>query len=556
MPQRSQCCDYRATTCAKSLQNDYEDELCRTKEKKERKRLDAGFKQPRVVLRRADINAGYLNPEQHEPETSHTEENEELETYHIKGEEQEADITKLPLTVVIVKSEDDEEQGRKAQLHPNQCKETRGPEPPSCSSSQHLTTEGDGDNCGEFQTGTPLAPLSDSDDMTSHYPDTDDDEHSKDASETFLHPGQQEPESAPIKEEEEEKEETSYIKEEEEEETLYMKEEEEEEDITKLPLTIVLLKSEDEEDQERSSQLHPSQSGENTEAELPSSSSSQHMRKESDGDHCGGPQADSPLAPLSENDDITSHSSDTDEDEQSKGDVTCDTNDKRWECSECEKTLFNKSSLKRHIRTHTGEKPFACLFCGKRFTQKGHLRKHKRTHTGEKPFSCSVCGLKVNQKCTLTIHMRTHTGEKPFACSACGKRFALKSGLVKHTRTHTGEKPFACSVCDKSFSVKIDLNRHTRTHTGEKPFACSICGQRFTRKAHLGKHTRTQTREKPCSCLVCGLRVNQKCSLITHMKTHNGEKPFACSICDKRFSLKGSLVRHTKTHTGEKSFTS
>ncbi|XP_061647610.1 oocyte zinc finger protein XlCOF6.1-like [Phyllopteryx taeniolatus] len=211
-----------------------------------------------------------------------------------------------------------------------------------------------------------------------------------------------------------------------------------------------------------------------------------------DGDHCGGSQADSLLAPLSDSDDITSHSSDID-DEHSKGELTIPTDNKRCKCSQCDKTFFNKSKLERHMRTHTGEKPYACSVCGKTFTWKAGLIRHTRTHTGEKPFPCSVCGERFAHKEQLGRHTTTHTGETHFACSVCGKIFTWKTGLIRHTRSHTGEKPFPCSVCGKTFNQKTTLIRHTRTHTGEKPFACSVCGQRFTQKGNLEKHARRHT---------------------------------------------------------------
>ncbi|XP_054628080.1 uncharacterized protein LOC129179197 isoform X2 [Dunckerocampus dactyliophorus] len=66
-------------------------------------------------------------------------------------------------------------------------------------------------------------------------------------------------------------------------------------DLTKLSLTVKI-----EEKPPESSQLHHSPSEENRGVERQSSSSPQHMTTEADGDHCGGSQADNLLAPQSD----------------------------------------------------------------------------------------------------------------------------------------------------------------------------------------------------------------------------------------------------------------
>ncbi|XP_061621408.1 zinc finger protein 691-like [Phyllopteryx taeniolatus] len=299
-----------------------------------------------------------------------------------------------------------------------------------------------------------------------------------------LRPEWPKPDSSHVKEEEEDKE-VCHIKEEEDLKPRHIKEEEEEflhvkqEEIIQVPVTGVSLKSEDE-----------GQSEESRGAEPPSSSSSRHMTTEGDGDRCGGSPADGLLAPLSDSDDMTSHSprtdddddDDDDDDKQSEGGETSPTDNKRWKCSQCGKTFYSKGQLKEHMRSHTGEKPFACTVCGQRFSQKVILSRHTRTHTVKKYLTCSVCGQRFTKKGDLTSHTRTHNGEKPFACSVCGQTFSAEANLKVHTRTHTGDKPFACSDCGQRFSIKGTLKKHTRTHTGEKPFPAQFVAKDSLRR--------------------------------------------------------------------------
>ncbi|XP_057690880.1 zinc finger protein OZF-like isoform X2 [Corythoichthys intestinalis] len=428
----------------------------------------------------ADFTIKELHPQKHDPLHVKQEESEmpyikqetEPETLGIKEEKQEDQIPNCPMTV-SVKSEEDE----------GLSEESGAEEPWSVSSLQHPTTKREG--------------RSQPDDVTVE----------------DLHPGKHDPSN--VKQELD----MQYIKLEVEPTAPSIKEEQENE-IPKVQMTICVKSKEDE---------GPSKE---SRAQLASSNLFQQMTTKGE----GRSQPDELLAPMLDSDDLTSHSSDFNTDED---DVDFEQN--------ASKSL-NKSSLKRNAKECAGGKPFYCSHCDKTFTTKKYLIIHTHTHTGGKSFLCTFCGKRFTHKGNLNTHIRRHTGEKPFVCSLCNKRFSAKEDLTAHTRTHTGEKPFVCTFCGKSFTQKRYLKIHTRTHTGDKPFVCSVCGKRFCTKPDLTRHRRIHTGEKPFVCSLCDKTFCTNHELTRHTRKHTGEKPFVCSLCDKRFFTKQVMTRHAQTH--------
>ncbi|XP_061731639.1 zinc finger protein 3 homolog [Nerophis ophidion] len=264
--------------------------------------------------------------QQEDPQPPHIKEEEEEVWISQEGEcpvgQEEADVSKFPLTVVSVKTEEHEDKPpESSQLHhsPNVCGEQRLPEKKESSFRMVKEDPSKRKTRRHGPSGVSFSSLT---------------------------------QTLPCKKEEEDSL-TPHIKEEEEEHSI-TQEGDHLEGLEEFPVTGVPVKSDDDEVK--------GESEERGGGEPPSSSSTQHMTTEADGDHCGGSQADKLLAPLSDSEDTTSHSPDTD-DEDSKDDKTCHTDNTHFTSSLSHKTFKYHCRLKRHVRTYTGEKPFICSVC-------------------------------------------------------------------------------------------------------------------------------------------------------------------------------------------------
>nr|XP_061779327.1 sporozoite surface protein 2-like [Nerophis lumbriciformis] len=191
---------------------------------------------PHIKEEEEDPLTPHVKDEEEDPLSSHIKEEEEERSISQQGEYleglEEVDVTKMPVTGVPVKSEDDEVKG--------ESEEKREAEPPSSSSTQHMTTEADGDHCGGSQADKILAPLSDNiHQLIGHQEECL--PHLQ--GDSFTSEDPQPP----------------YFKEEEEGECVVGQKED---DVSKFPLTVVSVKTEEHEDKApESSQLHHKSTG-------------------------------------------------------------------------------------------------------------------------------------------------------------------------------------------------------------------------------------------------------------------------------------------------------
>ncbi|KAI8845499.1 hypothetical protein BC829DRAFT_357739, partial [Chytridium lagenaria] len=77
--------------------------------------------------------------------------------------------------------------------------------------------------------------------------------------------------------------------------------------------------------------------------------------------------------------------------------------------------------------------------CNRQFPNRDLLRSHRRIHLRKRDYPCTwigpdgeTCDRIMYRKQDLERHVLTHLPFKVFGCSGCGKSFTRRDGLVRH----------------------------------------------------------------------------------------------------------------------------
>ncbi|XP_051018838.1 zinc finger protein 655 isoform X1 [Acomys russatus] len=201
---------------------------------------------------------------------------------------------------------------------------------------------------------------------------------------------------------------------------------------------------------------------------------------------------------------------------------------KSYKCGSCERVFSRSVHLTQHQRTHK-DMACKCTVCGSDFCHTSHLVGHERAHHLEKSYEHEECGL------PSATQQGARFQEKPYTCTECGKDFRLNSHLIQHQRIHT-EKLHECNECGKAFSQTSCLIQHHRMHRKEKSYEYNDYEGSFSHNPDLTLQQEVPIRERVFGCDAWEENFSQRAQLIQHERVYTKEKPYDCSEFGETFS--------------------
>ncbi|KAL0605429.1 Zinc finger protein 655 [Plecturocebus cupreus] len=222
----------------------------------------------------------------------------------------------------------------------------------------------------------------------------------------------------------------------------------------------------------------------------------------------------------------------------------CEASDKSCEVSD--KSCSPSSGIIQHKKIHTRARAYKCSSCERVFSRSVHLTQHQKIHK-EMSCMCTICGSDFCHPSYLLEHQRVHHEEKSYEYDEYGLACIKQQGI------HFREKPYTCDECGKDFRLNSHLIQHQRIHTGEKPHECSECGKAFSQTSCLIQHHKMHRKEKSYERNEYEGSFSHSSGPILQQDVLSRQEAFDCDAWENNSSQRAHLVQHQSIHTKENS---
>lgn len=104
-------------------------------------------------------------------------------------------------------------------------------------------------------------------------------------------------------------------------------------------------------------------------------------------------------------------------------------------------------NLLNHEKTHNIQnRNYNCSQCEKSFFEKSHLLRHQNFHSQSRNYKCEICEKFYKTERCLKVHKQVHSEHRPFKCSVCQKGFLSSSKLKQHANIHSNLRPYKVNL--------------------------------------------------------------------------------------------------------------
>nr|CAI5867015.1 unnamed protein product [Callosobruchus analis] len=258
-------------------------------------------------------------------------------------------------------------------------------------------------------------------------------------------------------------------------------------------------------------------------------------------------------------------------------DFIASVNSKIYECIQCTyKTTISKD-IREHLMSKHHQIANNCSYCNKTFINKSSLDDHIiKAHpdfiasVSSKIHECTECTYKTVFTSQLKSHMAKHpdiAGNRiTTTCIYCNKILGCKRTLDHHIlKRHpdfvesVSSKIHECTQCTYKTTISKGLKEHLMAKHSEIADRCIYCSKTFVRREPLDDHIIkthpdfvTSVSSRVHECTKCTFKTTSTSQLRRHAVTHDtaGNRiTIRCIYCNKTFTTKQKLDEHIiKTH--------